>query len=105
VSAELRFTVTPEHLTLARAMRVRWDGCEYGAPAIDCKRPYGNSDVESDIRRILGLEEDVDPAVPYLLHRDMETVLQIALRAGRFEAGEYVADRYRANWRPAEVSL
>ena len=33
-----------------------WDyeECEYGAPAIDCKRPYGNSDVEGDIAEILG---------------------------------------------------
>ena len=50
------FTVTEEHLKLLRRAYVGWDPCEFGAPAIDCKRPYGNSDVISDIGEILGYE-------------------------------------------------
>jgi hypothetical protein len=38
-----RFALTREHLKLARRMYIEWDNCEYGAPAINPKRPYGNS--------------------------------------------------------------
>ena len=48
------FELTEEHIKLLRQMCVSWDDCEFGAPAIDCKRPYGNSDVYSDIAKILG---------------------------------------------------
>ena len=37
-------------------MCTRWDDCEFGAPAIDCKRPYGNSDVYNDIAKILEIK-------------------------------------------------
>ena len=30
------------------------DDCEYGAIGIDCKRPFGNSDVEGDILELIG---------------------------------------------------
>lgn len=30
------------------------DNCEYGAIGVDCKRPFGNSDVEADILEMLG---------------------------------------------------
>ncbi len=100
---EDRFTVTEAHLKLARRMYVRWDGSiEYGAPAVDPKRPYGNSDVEGDMRHILGLDEDAETEGALReLHEQMTTVLQIALRTGQFGAGEYVTDPYRRNWRPA----
>lgn len=29
------------------------DDCEYGAIGVDCKRPFGNSDVEGDILELL----------------------------------------------------
>ena len=52
------FTVTDEHLKLLRGAYVGWDDCEFGAPAIDCKRPYGNSDVIADIAEILEVPDD-----------------------------------------------
>lgn len=36
------------------------DDCEYGAIGVDCKRPFGNSDVEADILEILGAEPEGD---------------------------------------------
>jgi len=36
------------------------DGCEYGTPGLDCKRPFGNGDVEGDILDILGWEPEGD---------------------------------------------
>ena len=50
-----RFTVTDEHLRLLRRAYVFWDETEFGAPGINAKRPYGNSDVYGDIAEILSL--------------------------------------------------
>lgn len=36
------------------------DDCEYGAIGVDPKRPFGNSDVESDILEMLGAEAEGD---------------------------------------------
>ena len=49
------FTVTEDHLKLLRhACYVYWDPGEgYGAPAINPKKPYGNSDVPQDVAKIL----------------------------------------------------
>lgn len=103
----LRFEVTEEHLKLMRRMYVGWQDCEYGAPEIDPKRPYGNSDVEGDIAEILGWttfatdESWRDRAAT--LHREMQTVLQIVLAIGRIATGSYEkTERYRFDsWREA----
>lgn len=92
---EKRFSVTEDHLLLARAMNVGWCGDEFGAPQIDPKRPYGNSDTLGDIEKITGRSQPN----PHRLHREMETVLQIILATGYFREGDYVADEYRRNWR------
>ena len=38
----------------------RHDDCEYGSIGLDCKRPFGNSDVEGDILEIIGAEMEGD---------------------------------------------
>ena len=89
--ADKEFTITSDHTKLLRRMYVRWDDCEYGAPAIDPKRPYGNSDVENDIAEILGwdIADDDGALTEYQsetagrIHKEMETVLQILLSAGQ----------------------
>jgi hypothetical protein len=98
-----RFTVTDEHLRLLRRAHVCWDEAEFGAPGINPKRPYGNSNVYGDIAEILGLvdgewqdevEEDWPP--PELewrflrLHVETAIALQIGLATGEFRAGRYV---------------
>lgn len=50
------FNLKEEHIKLLRAMYVGWSDCEYGAPEIDPKRPYGNSYVEGDVHEILTSE-------------------------------------------------
>lgn len=103
------FTVTDEHIKLLRRAYVSWDDCEFGAPAIDCKRPYGNSDVVSDIAEILGIiddecrdeESEILPDAEVALtrlHGETAIALQIALATGVFRAGRYVCDKYGANW-------
>ena len=94
-----RFEITPEHLKLMRRMNVGWQDCEYGAPEIDPKRPYGNSYVEGDILKILELgeyEEIPDELSLKLrkLHEETQTALQICLCTGTFEAGLYEAPDY-----------
>ena len=36
------------------------DNCEYGGIGIDCKRPFGNSDVEADILELIGAQPEGD---------------------------------------------
>mgnify|MGYP001602384821 CR=1 FL=1 len=78
--------ITPAHIKLAKRMYVQWQDCEYGAPEIDPKRPYGNSDVEGDIAEILGWKvgedglTDAQSEKAAQLHREMEEVIRYALK-------------------------
>jgi len=101
------FTVTKDHLRLLRRTYVWWDEAEFGAPAIDAKRPYGNSHVIRDIAEILDVPEgewsdeeggdDEDgsrfPEAEWRflrLHVETAVALQIALATGEFRTGRYV---------------
>lgn len=99
----VEFTVTEDHLKLIRAMYVDWQDMEFGAPAIDPKRPYGNSDVTGDIAEILGepVPVDDDAVEDWFdanderltqLHRETQTALQIVLTTGTFETGTYTRE-------------
>jgi hypothetical protein len=76
-------------------MYVSWQDCEFGAPEINPKRPYGNSDVIPDILEILGLPYDSENPNEALedfaqkIHKETETALQIFLIIGKMEVGEY----------------
>lgn len=106
-----RFTVTKDHLRLIRHMHIDWNGDESGAPTVDPKRPYGNSDVALDVIDVLGWTAMMDPDdwdvrpeqrdKAMALHRATATALQIVLCTGKFEPGTYVqTERYRAlSWR------
>lgn len=105
------FTLCIDHITLLRHAYVSWERAEFGAPGINPKRPYGNSDVYADMVKILGLDaeateyRDFDPALREILdglHRDTETALQIVLRCRTFAPGIYVAEDYTNNWRPVQ---
>jgi len=102
------FDLTEEHLELFKAAWVSWDPCEFGAPEIDPKRPYGNSDVVLDMAEVLGVEtvETEDGEVVRAedakrlreLHAEMETALQVVLNAGEFTAGHYRKEKYVGRW-------
>ncbi len=105
-----RFTLKPEHITLLSNAYVSWWSCEFGAPAIDCKRPYGNGNVLDDMAEILGytLFEDAwgkkhlskeQHDELQQLHNETRTALQIVLCTQSFEPGVYEADDYEENWR------
>lgn len=108
-SMKKRFELKEEHLKLLKNMCVSWDDCEFGAPAINCKKPYGNSCVYEDMAKILGIEgfEDSEGEISFsreqvdlmnVLHNESEFALQIVLKTGKFEPGIYVADEYSDNW-------
>lgn len=93
------FTVTDEHLPLLRHTHVSWDEAEFGAPSIDPKRPYGNSNVYRDMAEILDVpdseraDEELTPEAEWRflrLHVETAIALQIALATGEFRTGRYV---------------
>jgi hypothetical protein len=99
-----KFTLSQRHLELLKRMYVDWDDCEYGAPCINPKRPYGNSDVENDIAEIIEYPKkgnwdkkeemwnDKSKQELYIIHREMQIALQICLATGRFEIGDYIKE-------------
>lgn len=103
------FTITAEHLKLLRRACVSWNDCEFGAPSIDCKRPYGNSSVYNDIAEILEItesgeddftQEQFDHMVQ--LHKETQIVLQIILTTGVIRAGRYIkSSDYGDDWKRA----
>lgn len=115
MSQAREFTLTAEHVTLLRHAVVSWEDCEFGAPAIDCKRPYGNSDVIGDMVELLEVEghrdqwgedmiSDADTFHLIELHRELETALQIVLGCGTFHPGRYVrSETWRNDWKLSEV--
>ena len=106
-----RFELTEDHVKLLRRANVRWEDEPYeGAPAIDAKRPFGNSDWVSDVAEIIGLEpietDDGETFWPKgtrerceTLYRTLADALQVVLASGSFEPGIYISDRYHDNWR------
>ncbi len=105
------FELKQIHLDLLKNMYVSWDDCEFGAPEIDPKRPYGNSDVYTDIAEIIQLpkkdnwdykEEDWTEETADMmedLHKQMEVVLQIILVCQQFTLGVYrKKDKYGTKW-------
>lgn len=92
------FEIKDIHLKLLQHSYISWDSCEFGAPTIDPKRPYGNSNVPKSMLEIIGLgdfddlSEDVQEVMfDFLnkLHTELETVLQICLERLSFETGNY----------------
>jgi len=112
------FIMTEDHIKLLTNAYVSWEYCEYGAPAIDGKRPYGNSNVVWDIAEILGWivpsimtdEEDDDfydgtgkfegiHERAEKIHEETQTALQIILRTKSFVPGTYKRDTgWTRNW-------
>jgi len=103
-----KFTVTKEHIKLLKHMYTSWYDCEYGAPCIDPKRPYGNGSVEEDMIEILGIKtkikdgeiSEVTSNYVEKLHKEMETVLQILVRNAGIKVGTYqTSDEYEVDWK------
>ncbi len=105
-----KFKLTESHIKLLKNANVGWVDCEFGAPSIDCKRPFGNGNVYGDIANILGFPEGDDEDKPYpdslieymgMVYKQLETALSVVLTSQTFEPGEYVSDNYGGSWRKA----
>jgi hypothetical protein len=106
-----RFTVTDEHLRLLRCAQVSWIEIEFGAPGINPKRPYGNSNVFADIAEIscvpqsewVDAEGELTADAEWRLvrlHVETAIALQIGLATGEFRAGQYVrGNEWNDNWK------
>ena len=106
----IKFVVTEDHLKLLKHFWIDWDNTEFGAPAVDPKRPYGNSSVISDIAEILGWMDsdwwDGDQDIPSewhvngnKIHKEMQTVLQILVSTLSISTGTYVnKSKYGVDW-------
>ena len=107
--AERRFDLTNEHLILLCNAWVEWGGDEGGAPAINPKRPYGNSNVAQDVHDLLGWPYDREAGLTdaereraLKLHRSTVTALQIVLSQLPQVAtpGRYICTSYGNDWWP-----
>jgi hypothetical protein len=105
------FTLTEEHIVLLSNACVSWNDCEFGAPEINPKRPYGNSDVLDDIADILNIEQktcphcgenldELDEQNLNKLHKETEIALQIILDTKSFIPGKYVKRDNGEKWKP-----
>lgn len=118
IRSRKEFTVTIRHLELLRRMWVGWNHVEFGAPEIDPKRPYGNSDVLCDIAEIIFEPEIMSwddetreqwignhEAELTLLHAETALALQICLRQGTFRSGRYLDEGWPRYWVPVEEEM
>lgn len=105
------FTLTENHIKLVRSFYIDFDTRAYdGAPCVNIKRPYGNSDVMRDVYEILygTLDDEVvdDNTIKHLkqLHEETATALQIILCTGSFQPGTYALEcKYDSlSWRLVE---
>ena len=106
------FEITKEHLELLK--RGCWestDFCEFGSVGLDCKRPFGNGSVHSDMAEILGIRKRVDADKRELTEAEIErfntiffdelpVVMEIIFATGKIKAGIYKkTERYGHNWK------
>lgn len=108
-----KFTLTEDHIKLLENTYVEWSDRENGAPAIDSKRPYGNSNVAYDVAEILEWSygkdeenyEELSSEQLYQadkLHRETETALEIVLQTKSFIPGNYEKEKsysHSTKWR------
>lgn len=109
-----QFEVTEEHIKLLGRLEIGYDHyTEFGAPEVDPKRPYGNSDVPNDIYEILGWDPSTSPeaeeedgywSIPYdderamTIHLEMKRVLQILCDNLGIQPGLYERKRWSGSW-------
>jgi len=80
-----KITIKAEHILLLKNMSIDWQDCEYGAPEVNPKRPYGNSSGSADVCRVLGWVKNPDYdewsktqlADARMLHEEMLYVLKV----------------------------
>lgn len=96
------FVVKEEHLKLLKNVCISWQNCEFGAPEINPKRPYGYSNVIESMAEILGIKENeeydafskTDIEKMERLHQETEVCLHILTHNLSIHPGLYVHDAF-----------
>lgn len=116
---DLHFEITEDHMKLLARMSFSYnDYCEFGAPEVNPKRPYGNSAVYHDIAELIGIEpeekseydgeydfSEAQQKSMLKLHKEMQTVLQIGANTKQFSAGKYTSDWTGHKWKAVPENL
>lgn len=66
-------------------------------PCVDQKRPFGNSDIEEDLKKILALKT-VSYKQYEIIFNHLSTCLEILCRNLNIKVGLYEADDYGTDW-------
>ena len=105
------FNLTEGHVRLLRRAYISSFVSDSGHAHIGLsqKRPFGNSDIESDIAEILGevpegstdecgLSEEMRVRMMRVLITEVPIALQVVLSSGSFEPGEYERSGFGGEW-------
>ena len=96
------FELKQIHLDLLKETSIGWNDCEFGAPEINPKRPYGDSNCEDNIAEIIKMkkignwnkDEETwnEKATEQIndIHKETQIALQIILHCQTFELGKYM---------------
>lgn len=91
----MKITITQQHLDLLKQAYISEYECEFGGWGLDCKRPFGNSDVIGDILEILGYIKSgltIDD-LPKELQDDVENRdIRYDFKSGEFEELDEVTE-------------
>lgn len=99
-----QFELTEAHLKLLGEFYIEWLGninYGHGSPAVNQKRPYGNSFVLGDVHEIVTGDKlkgrsltDEETQLYKKLHIETMVALQIVLSTQKFEVGIYQLQNY-----------
>lgn len=90
--------ITAAHLGLLRAARLAWNGAERGAPMLDPARPYGRTDLLTQLGEVFGTDDTDELG---RRHVEMYCALARALRRGTLTPGRYAP----ANLTPDQIRV
>ncbi len=110
-----KFELTLEHIMLARKLNFDWSNEYYlGAPCVNVKCPYQDSDVLMSIAEIIGLvifEDEYkekylsEEQAKYCekLHKEMHIAISVMLASADFKPGTYQTREYsNIDWEPVK---
>jgi hypothetical protein len=109
------FNLTEGHIRLLRRVYIssHVDRSGYAYIGLSPKRPFGNSDIESDIAEILGevpegstdddgISDELRGKMRNVLIVEVPIALQVVLSSGSFEPGEYERSGFGGEWKRTE---
>lgn len=106
------FELTEDHIKLLEYSNINYSPhCEHGYIGLDCKRPFGNSNLVDDMANILEIEpvktdddeihwpKGTSERMQIIFEEELPKALAIILKTKSFQPGLYECDEYYDNWR------